>query len=248
VNFNTPYIHDEVVHNEKAARTIMPFVLQIIKPGSVLDVGCGTGTWLKVVKDLGVDDILGIDGDFVDRNLLKVDPTNFLAKDLSKSFDLGRKFDLAICLEVAEHLPEESADSFVKSLAIHSDTIFFSAAIPGQGGQNHLNEQWPVYWETKFRSFGFTGYDVLRKEFWNNPTIEWWYRQNIVLFTKSATIVKLFPENQTGLTDFVHPELLIKKNQEILDLKTQAETNFSRPGLKYSFNQFVKAIKRKVGF
>ena len=145
-----PYIHTEAIHNLSAPRVIVPIVLEMIKPNSILDVGCGIGTWLKVFEEYGVDDYLGIDGDYVDRSTLKISEKRFLPNDLRKRWSLNRKFDLVVSLEVAEHLPEEVADLFVSTLSAHGDTILFSAAIPGQGGQNHVNEQWPTYWQKKF--------------------------------------------------------------------------------------------------
>jgi 2-polyprenyl-3-methyl-5-hydroxy-6-metoxy-1,4-benzoquinol methylase len=175
------YIHSEKIHNTLAPNLILPIVFDIIKPTSVLDVGCGIGTWLSVCKDLGVVDVLGVDGDHVNRNLIKkyILDYEFMPYDLNLSFDLSRKYDLAICLEVLEHLPESSAVNIVNSLVAHSDVILFSAAIPGQGGQNHLNEQWPSYWIDLFSRHDFVFIDKVRPLIWNNKTIEFWYRQNI---------------------------------------------------------------------
>ena len=113
------YIHTEDIHNFKAAEQLLPFVFDLIKPSSVLDVGCGIGTWLKVSKDLGVYDILGLDGSYVNKDLLKIAKENFLEVDLGNGFVLKREFDLIFCLEVIEHIPEENAEALVKSLCNH---------------------------------------------------------------------------------------------------------------------------------
>jgi hypothetical protein len=168
-------------------------------PNSIVDIGCGEGAWLYVAEQMGVSDIFGYDGSYIDpdRSLIRSD--QFLPADLSK---LGwphteEKFDIAISLEVAEHLPESSADHFVEMLCEFSDIILFSAAIPGQGGVGHINEQWPSYWVKKFWKSGYSGTDLLRWIIWDNPDVENWYKQNIIVFRKSDIPGKIL--------DVVHP-------------------------------------------
>lgn len=214
------YLHDEATHNKKAAAIIVPILSGILEFKSVLDVGCGIGTWLRVFRESGEIEILGLDGDYVDRTLLQknISLGDFKSVDLTSIFSLGRKYDLSICLEVAEHLPSSSADHLVDSLCSHSDQIVFSAAVPGQGGQNHLNEQWPSYWIEKFRKQGFKVYDLIRPEIWNNPAVDIWYRQNILLFSKIA-----LPGQKPGALDLILPEYWDQRNKEIFVLKNQLE-------------------------
>jgi SAM-dependent methyltransferase len=199
------YIHKEAIHNYKAPSQVLPLVFEILKPKSILDIGCGIGTWLKVAKDHGVSDVLGIDGDYVDKSQLKIDTAEFVEKDLEKPFDLGRKFDLAICLEVAEHLKESSAANFVASLTKHADVILFSAALPGQGGQRHINEQWPDYWSNLFSKSGFSMTDPIRGRIWNNEAVDWWYRQNIFLVIRDGSA--LSGEFDVSSSALIHPVL-----------------------------------------
>ncbi len=199
---STQYDHTIANHNLVAPREVVPLVMELVKPQSVLDVGCGIGNWLKVFEEQGIGDYKGVDGSYLDKNLLKIPIHNFEARDLQQSFSLGRKFDLVVSLEVAEHLDERYADQFVQTLVNHGDIILFSAAIPGQGGQNHLNEQWPEYWQKKFEKHGFYFHDLIRQLIWNNTKVEWWYRQNIFLLTKSKPKAGA-PKNIA----LVHPEL-----------------------------------------
>ena len=209
------FIHDENTYNVSAAREILPLVFNEFLPSSVLDIGCGLGTWLNVAKELGVPFILGIDGDYVDRLKLKIADDNFLAKDLNLPIDLQRRFGLVICLEVAEHLPIQSARILIESLVKHGDTILFSAAIPNQGGQNHVNEQWPEYWQELFALFGYSPFDILRSKIWENSKIEWWYRQNIVIYAnKNSEIAKKNNPSKKVLT-LIHPLLFNQKLEEI---------------------------------
>ncbi|MEJ1938736.1 methyltransferase domain-containing protein, partial [Nostoc sp. NIES-2111] len=159
----------------KAAKEIVPVLMEILNPTSVIDVGCGIGTWLSVFHSFGVEDILGIDGESIDKSSLRlhIDGSKFIAHDLTKPFQCARKFDLVISLEVAEHLPEEAADIFVKTLVSLGDYIIFSAAVPNQGGTGHINEQWPTYWSIKFKQYGFETYDCIRYAFWSNRNVDW---------------------------------------------------------------------------
>ncbi len=180
------YTHLEEVHNTRSAEIVLPILFEHIKPKSVLDVGCGLGTWLKVCRDLGVEEILGIDGEYVEMTKVVIPRDFFLHHDLRNLSKLNfqRKFDLAICLEVAEHLPKDCADSLVSFLSSTSDMILFSAAIPHQGGQGHINEQPLSYWLEKFERQGFKPFDFIRPMIWNNKNVDWWYKQNIIMLSK----------------------------------------------------------------
>lgn len=209
---SVPYIHDEITHNPEAATHVLPVLFELYKPSSILDIGCGLGNWIQVAKQMGVIDIIGVDGSYVNRSLLKIDEKEFVEKDLTKPFELGRRFDLAISLEVAEHLPESCASGFIESLTKHADVILFSAALPGQGGQNHINEQWPEYWQTHFQSRGFVMLDCIRPKIWNDTRIDRWYRQNIFLVVKHGHALAEGKNNQ--ILSLVHPELLTAVHQQ----------------------------------
>ena len=205
----TPDFFDELARGTwESARAVVPLVNELLQPASVLDVGCGVGTWLAEWGRAGVSDVLGIDGDYVDRTALLLPSDQFTPTDLQQSFSLGRKFDLVQTLEVAEHIDEAYADTFVESLSRHGDTILFSAAIPGQGGDHHVNEQWPSYWAEKFDRAGYTLYDIIRPQIWTDPRIVWWYRQNIVIFARG----RAFDAAMAPL-DMVHPEFWQKRRQ-----------------------------------
>ncbi len=173
------YIHETNVHNKLSASIVAPIIIDLLQPQSVVDVGCGLGDWLSVFQENGVKKILGIDGNWLNVQKLYVDKKHLLTHDLTLPLTLQNKFDLAICLEVAEHLSVTTADILVNSLVQLSNNIIFSAAVPGQGGQNHINEQWPKYWQEKFQNKGYTFYDAIRPLIWDNENIKPWYRQNI---------------------------------------------------------------------
>jgi SAM-dependent methyltransferase len=200
--YNSAFFDELARGTLESARAVVPMVYELVKPASVLDVGCGVGTWLSEWSRAGVPDFLGIDGDYVDRAALQIPADNFSTANLEKPFSLGRTFDLVQTFEVAEHLDEANADQFVESLARHGDTVLFSAAIPGQGGTHHVNEQWPSYWAEKFEKAGYTTYDVIRPQIWTDPRVAVWYRQNILLFARERT----FEVKAQARLDVVHPD------------------------------------------
>ena len=198
--------------SNRSAMALVPLVLEVYRPDSVVDVGCGLGGWLATFQALGVKDILGIDGDYIDKQTLDILPEHFKAIDISRPFTLDRTYDLAVCLEVAEHLASEHATDFVKSLTRLAPVILFSAAIPLQEGVNHLNEQWPDYWAQKFRARGFLPVDVIRKKIWGRDDIPVWYRQNILLFcteqflARNDTLNEAYQATNQNMLSIVHPQ------------------------------------------
>lgn len=231
------YIHDKKIHNTNAAQEIVPLIIKRYMTTSVIDIGCGTGTWGKVFIENGVTDYIGVDGDYVNMDMLMIDEKKFISADLTKEFSLPKKFDLALSLEVAEHLPESSADIFVKTLVSLSDTIIFSAAIQGQGGQNHLNEQFPLYWKKKFENHNYYLTHNFSPDTWNNENIEWWYQQNIFVYQKKETF-----KNQIDLKFGVHPVLYKKKLEEIAELKEEnRKVNSGLIPLKKGLKIFIKS-------
>ena len=188
-------IHDGAINS---ARVIVPFVIEEFHPDSVIDFGCGTGAWLHEFYMRGVTTVLGLDGSEEGHALI---PNNsFKVVDLSMPYELEHKYDLAISLEVAEHLPESVADIFVQNITSASDNILWSAAVPGQRGLNHINEQWPSYWVAKFSRAGYYCNGSFRYQFWNDDRIETWYKQNILLFSR------LRPEWNDRVMDIIHPD------------------------------------------
>lgn len=166
-----------------SAQSILPVVERALsmRVKSVLDAGCGEGAWLSVWKSMGAQ-VVGLDGAYVNTQQLLIEEAEFVPTDLSCEFDLQQRFDLAQSLEVAEHLPEASADVLVSSLCKHADIVLFSAAPPGQGGENHVNEQPYAYWRDIFAANGYLMYDVIRPSVLENNDIKPWYRYNMFLY------------------------------------------------------------------
>jgi SAM-dependent methyltransferase len=186
----------------QGAKAVLSAVFCREVPRSLLDVGCGTGTWLRAAADLGTNYVFGLDG-ILAKEQLHIPRHNIEELDLTVPFDLGRRFELVLCLEVAEHLPKNSASTLISSIVRHSDLVLFSAACPRQPGQNHINCQWPAYWQAHFNRCGFMCDDSVRWQIWEDQRIEPWYRQNIFY----ARHDPYRAGREMRLKPVIHPEL-----------------------------------------
>ncbi|MBV9860322.1 MAG: methyltransferase domain-containing protein [Alphaproteobacteria bacterium] len=165
----------------RSAQSVIPKLGAIVPVRSAVDFGCGHGAWLRVWRDCGAA-VIGVDGPYVDRDRLLIDPAEFRAADLAGPIALGRRFDLVQSLEVAEHLPPDKADQFTDTLVAHGGLILFSAAVPGQGGENHVNERPLEYWRRLFAARNYAPIDYLRPLIRRDSSIQLWYRCNMVLY------------------------------------------------------------------
>ena len=220
-----------------AAEKTLSIVLSKLPPASsVVDVGCGLGTWLSTLLKLRNEnvDILGIDGPWINQDLLVIPKDNFLAIDFSLEIPyINRKYDLAISLEVAEHLPPEKAEEFVSFLTDTSDFVLFSAAIPFQGGTNHFNERWQGYWADLFEQEGYVPIDLIRPVLWNDTEIRTHYKQNLILYSKEERVkeIKLPSVLDVQMLSLAHPESYVGK---------------ARPGVKRAFRIFLSSLRRSI--
>jgi hypothetical protein len=168
-----------------SARVIPRLLLDQLKIDSLLDVGSGHGAWAAEWSKAGVGEVIAVDGHYVKSDQLAIAPESFIAHDLSLPLDLGRRFDLVQSLEVAEHLLHEHASGFIDSLTRHGDIVVFSAAVPHQGGEHHVNEQLPEYWRQLFAARGFDVFDWIRPRVAGNREVKAWYRFNTLIYANA---------------------------------------------------------------
>lgn len=187
--------------NERSAEHVVPVLVKLLSPKSVLDVGCGGGAWSREFVKHGCS-VVGID-----RWKCGFSHEQFVFKqeDLTHRTEFP-KADVAICLEVAEHLPEREAEPLVRDLARAADVVVFAAGIPLQGGLGHINEQWQSWWCAKFRKVGYVASDCVRPLIWDNEQVSPWYRQDILVFAKPEAAARLGLPVSIRLLDVVHPD------------------------------------------
>ena len=206
---------------EISAYEVLSIMFGVMEIHSIVDIGCGIGTWLKSGMNLGAETVLGVDGHWLDKEITVIDEKLIRIQDLERNIHLESTFDLAISLEVAEHLTESRADSFVKDLCALSDLILFSAAVPGQGGLNHINEQWQSYWAKKFQLQGYRAHDLVRWKLWSRSDIASWYRQNTIVYSRAGSmankaIQSVSPfESDVDQLDVVHPEIFSLRKTKV---------------------------------
>lgn len=244
----TDSFFEQIDHGSLAsARVIVPRILSVFNPLSVVDVGCGLGNFLAVFGELGVKDYLGLDGDHVDRALLKIPIERFRPVDLAAPVKIGRQFDLALSLEVAEHLPEATAEAFVAFLTELAPIIVFSAAIPFQPGTHHVNCQWPDYWQSIFGRHGYAVIDPFRDELMLDQRVERWYAQNLLVgirFQILESRAELRRYLHEPVRRLVHPELyyfvVVQLNGTVTRLEASLEQVLAeRDGQITTLNQAV---------
>jgi SAM-dependent methyltransferase len=206
--------------SRRSAAIVVPVLIDLFQPKSVVDVGCGTGVWLAAFREHGVADVLGIDGPWTEGAPRELPDSFFREHDLSQPLKMDRAFDLAVCLEVAEHLPPETAQPLVEGLTHLAPIVFFSAAIPFQGGDGHINERWQSFWSDLFAGHGFRCPIDLRSRFWANDAVEFWYRQNMACYIAEGRLDLLRRlSSELGLApsaplDVVHPDLYFRVVRE----------------------------------
>ena len=212
-------------------------------------MGCGTGEWLSVFEEHGIEDVWGVDGGWVSKEMLEIVEERFVPLDLEQPFHMDRTFDLVVSLEVAEHLPEECANTFVDSLTRLGPVVLFSAAIPHQGGRNHINEQWPEYWAERFHDKDYVVIDCLRRRIWRNENVAKWYRQNILMFAArehledQPSLSQEYTLCGTSQLSVVLPENYLEKEEQ-LNLEKLSPEKRSRLQEKQRKSQVSKLMKR----
>ena len=188
INYSEKFFKTLEPGSYNSAIQILTKLFKYYVPKSIIDLGTGTGSWLKAANDLGVEEIFGVDGDYVRKDMLLIDEKYFEWADLEKEYRPRKKYDCVLSLEVAEHLSKHAALTFVKSLVNCAPVVVFSAAIPFQGGTQHCNEQWPSYWAKLFNNFDYVPLDILRPALTNSTNVEFYYKQNVIVYVEKSQL------------------------------------------------------------
>jgi SAM-dependent methyltransferase len=176
----------------RSAGRIADSILGDFKPASLIDVGCGTGALLDALRERGCE-VFGLEYAEAALRYCHNRGLNVAKFDLERDvFTENRTFDVAVSMEVAEHLPERVADRYVDLLISLSRIVVFTAAPPGQPGTDHVNEHPPSYWISKFQRRGFEHLEELSerwRETWKAAgDVSSWYHQNLMIFRRVSVI------------------------------------------------------------
>lgn len=203
-----------ITNSLSSAKVIVPLICKVTHPKSVIDIGCGVGVWLSEFRRNGVPVVNGVDGPWVLNESLLIEKENIEIYDFeddkrSVQSIKSKRYDLAVCLEMAEHVSANRADYIIKTLTQAADVIYFSGATPYSGGMHHINEQWQSYWISKFEHEGYIMVDYIRPKIWNNRNVCYFYAEESFLFVKKEKIED-FPELKQEIRDnvicnLVHP-------------------------------------------
>lgn len=221
--YTSEFYRRQADDSERSAGAVLEVLFGLTRPRSILDIGCGVGAWLSAARKLGVEDILGVDGHTMPAEAMRIPPACYRRIDLSMDMPkIERSFDLAMSLEVAEHLPGGRAEALVEALTAAAGIVLFSAAIPFQGGRNHVNEQLPSYWIPLFQRRGFRCFDVIRPRIWDDRRVDVWYRQNILLFSARESFGEELPT--PAAYDRIHPEVWLDPKMPMRRLRRSVKS------------------------
>ena len=250
--YDSAYFEAQLALTKRSAEAVVPLVTALLEPRSVCDVGCGRGVWLSVFREHGVTKLLGMDGDYALREPLEIDREQFRPVDLDQGVPAAGRFDLAVSLEVAEHLPEAAAGRFVDGLVGHAPAVLFSAAVPGQGGNGQVNERWPTFGRALFERHDYVAIDCIRPVIWEERGVRIWYRQNTLLYASRALIesnerLKEARERYAGRPlSLVHPGMFEAALERPWDLlrKLTAEVEAGRLTQEELNEQMARMLQR----
>jgi cyclopropane fatty-acyl-phospholipid synthase-like methyltransferase len=187
--YDHKFFQNTIKLEAESAAQFVDVLLKFYLPNSIVDIGCGAGIYLNEFAKRGISDWLGIDGSPSAKENFLLNKNELIIFDLAQEYQFKKKYDLGLCLEVAEHLREQDADTLIKTITEASDTIIFTAAIPGQGPRSigHINEQPHSYWIKKFKDKNFSYLESrteeMREEMKKNGVV-WWLVNNLMVFNK----------------------------------------------------------------
>lgn len=192
--------------SQSSAEVILSHLFSIYRPRSVFDLGCGSGAWLNAAGKLGAEKLIGVDGPW-NRGVFENKRIEFHRANVSTDSIPTPRCDLAMSTEVGEHVPPERSQVMVKALCAVAPVVLFSAAIPNQGGTDHINERWQSDWARMFWDCGFVCKDLIRPSVWHDQRVEHWYRENLLVYVDTKHELASLPAASAPIIDVVHPEL-----------------------------------------
>jgi SAM-dependent methyltransferase len=236
--YDAAFYDEQFAGSEASARVIVSHLARRLAPRSVLDVGCGRGAWLAAWAAQGATRLVGVDGPWNDGAAMAHPAIEFRAADLEAPPAPGERFDLAMSIEVVEHLSPAAGAAVVRTLAAAADAVLFSAAMPGQGGVHHVHERWPSHWAALFREHGFAPVDAVRPAVWGDARVMPWHRANAFVYLRDGHPLQgAWPAVEPAFMDAVHPWLYERSRVGAIGF---------RDHLRELVPSFFRALKRRT--
>jgi hypothetical protein len=242
--YSKEFYDAQIPDSVSSAETVLTELFRTYKPNSVLDIGCGQGTWLSVAQRLGVKTLHGLDGPWVRADAMLSRDISFQPINMEESIPVSQKYEMAMSVEVAEHLSVVRAKSIVEALCQASDLVLFGAAVIGQGGENHINEQRQSYWVELFEQQGFRCFDSIRPTVWNSTAVAPWYRQNTLVYVNQQRqdLISMFAARGTSfVSDIIHPEMFEKRVESF-------RQSLRSPSLRFCIGLLLTYCRNRLGF
>jgi hypothetical protein len=175
---------------------------------SVVDVGAGVGAWSRAALEMDKA-VTSIDGEWVAGIPGKFERLNYIFQDLNNQVASASPHDVAVCVEVAEHLLPERSPGFVADLCKLAPVVIFGAALPRQGGAGHINCRPHSFWIKTFAEKNYTAIDLFRPKFWYDGRVGPWYAQNTYLFVAPEKLAQFDGFSKPSLVDVYHPKVVL---------------------------------------
>ncbi len=188
--YNDKYYERHFAQYRKWENKIGEYLYEELKPNSVLDLGCGVGSYLEGFLNAGCKNLLGIELSFsdVEKYIVEDIRSHIIEGDVTTSLNLNRKFDCVISFEVGEHIAPYGTEKFIDNLILCSDRyIILTAAPPGQRGTGHINLRSKDFWIESIVSKGFLYREDLVEKYrvkWKEFNVEKYILNNLMVFKK----------------------------------------------------------------
>ncbi len=150
---------------------------------SILDIGSGKGVYVRFLRAHGLR-AHGIDGA---RDVTTV--TNGLVQEWDLTRPLPQpcaQYDWVMSLEVAEHIPRPSEDTYLRNVNCSARTgVVVSWAPPGQAGNGHVNLRTRAEATERFRGLGFEPDEAASVTLRAAAKLSW-FRRNTMVMRRAA--------------------------------------------------------------
>ena len=206
--YDNAFFGDAYDSSFRSAVAMLGSLNQALEFKTVVDIGAGVGAWSRAAIELNKE-VLSIDGNWVQEIPGKFELLKYSFQNLNEPINTDSIYDLAICLEVAEHLSPVRSEGLISDLCGLAPVVMFGAALPRQGGAGHINCRPHSFWINLFAENNYKAIDFFRPQFWYDGQVGPWYSQNTYLFVKNERASEFSNFHTPSLVDVYHPKVVL---------------------------------------